>query len=346
MVRIISKGIQRVLRKKEDITTNVSIQMPFIPNLTLINLVATVVNAGLSDGGSIFDETFRITGRCPALILRPKTKTMKKLFIPLCLLAMGAQAQQQGAASVAAVKREGKVTYEVTRQMRRPANLDPEVAARIPAARTDVFELLFGNDQSLWRSVPRTDGDNGTVTAPGMVMRMAGTDDMTYFNFPKGERIDKRELFDNDFLVVDTIARLNWKLGEDTKNVLGHLVRKATAQRIGTRMGITMENGEMKRVPVTDTSTITAWYTTDVPVSVGPQDFAGQLPGLVLEVDVNNGRTVFKAVEMTAKVSLSNIKEPKGGKRYTPAEFDKERDRVMEEMRKNMPPGAQIRMGN
>jgi hypothetical protein len=38
-------------------------------------------------------------------------------------------------------------------------------------------------------------------------------------------------------------------------------------------------------------------------------------------------------------VSVSKIKEPKDGKKITAAEFDKERDKVMEEMRRNMPAG-------
>jgi predicted metallo-beta-lactamase superfamily hydrolase len=34
---------------------------------------------------------------------------------------------------------------------------------------------------------------------------------------------------------------------------------------------------------------------------------------------------------------LNNIKEPKGGKKLTAAEFATEREKLMEEMRKNMP---------
>ena len=272
---------------------------------------------------------------------------MKKLFFPLCLLLAGwAQAQKQGATAEVPAKREGKVTYERVMQMRRPANLPEDVAARFPTERTDVFELLFGNGQSLWRSAPTADGGDQTITTGGgnfMVRQMMNNDE-AYFNFDKGQRIDKRELLDNQFIITDSIARLPWKLGEETKVILGHTVHKATAQRIGQRMSITMENGEMKRTPVADTSTIVAWYTTDIPVSVGPLDYQGQLPGLVLEVDVNNGRQVFRAVEISSKVSLSAIKEPKGGKRVTPAEYQKESEKLLENMRANMPAGATMRI--
>jgi GLPGLI family protein len=272
---------------------------------------------------------------------------MKKMILPLCLLIASvafAQTQDGKASVTGAPAKEGKVVFERVMQVRRPQNMDPEMAARIPASRTDQFELLFGADQSLWRSLPKADGDNNTFSAPGVVIRMAGNDDITYYNFATGRRLDKREMFDKSFLVEDSIAKLGWKLTGEAKSILGHPVQKAVTQRIGTRMSMSMENGEMKRMPVADTSVIVAWFTTDFPVQAGPQDMQGQLPGLILELDINNGRTVYTAVEISPKVSLSSIKEPKGGKKLSPAEFDKQRESMMEEMRKNMPAGNNVRV--
>jgi GLPGLI family protein len=177
------------------------------------------------------------------------------------------------------------------------------------------------------------------------VFRMAGNNDETFTDLTKRQRVDKRELFDNEMLIGDSIRPLAWKFADDTKSILGKTARKAYAQRIGTRMAVSFENGEMKRAPVADTSTITAWYTTEVPVSFGPGEFQGQLPGLILELDVNNGRQVFKAVELSPKVSVAAIKEPKG-KRLTQSEYEKERDRLMAEMAKNMPGGMNVRIQN
>jgi len=107
-----------------------------------------------------------------------------------------------------------------------------------------------------------------------------------------------------------------------------------------------MENGQMKREETMDTSLIVAWFTTDIPVPAGPPEFGGQLPGLILELNVNNGRQVYKALELSTKVKLAELKEPKGGKRITSSEFVKEREKLMEEMRKNNPGGNRIRISN
>jgi len=262
---------------------------------------------------------------------------MKKIILPLCLLLSGITNAQI---------KEGKVVYERTMQISRPQGLPDDIT--IPPTRKNNFELQFGNNQSIWQSIPNTEGDNNTITSPGMVFRMAaGNNDVTYFNFEAGRRLDQRELFEREFLVEDTITKMVWKLTEETKMILSHTARKATAQRIGTRMQMTMENGQMKRDQVADTSKITAWFTTDVTVPAGPQEFGGQLPGLILELSINNERTVYHAVEISAKVNASKIKEPKGGKKLTSAEFAIERDKLMEEMRKNNPGGNRvIRMNN
>lgn len=269
-----------------------------------------------------------------------ENQTMKKILIAVCLFAAVFTVQAQ---------KEGKVIYERTVQMqRRMQGMNPDIASQLPPSRTDNFELLFGNNQSLWRNIPKAEGNDQTISSGGsvMVMRSVGTDDVVYYDFSTGVRTDKRELFDNSFIVQDSVRKLNWKLTDETKTILGHTAKKATAQRIGTSYRMSMENGEMKREAVADTSTIVAWFTTDFPVSTGPFEFQGQLPGLILQLDINNGRTVYNAIEIAPKVSLSSIKEPKGGKKVTEAEYVKEREKMMEEMRKNMPSGTNIRIQN
>lgn len=257
---------------------------------------------------------------------------MKKLVIAsFMLIAFSAQGQMK----------EGKVVYEQTMQMGRIE--DPEIAARLPKERKENFELIFGNNQSLWQVLPNTEGtDNSTVSGPGFVIRMAGNNDITYFDFIKGRRIDQREMFDREFIVEDTIMKLKWKLTGETKTILNYPVQKAVAERLGRRSIMSMENGEMKRQEVADTSYITAWFTTNIPVPVGPQEFQGQLPGLILELNINNGRIVYKAVEVSPKVNLASIKEPRGGKKMSSDEFNKERERLLEEMRKNNPGGNRV----
>lgn len=260
------------------------------------------------------------------------------------LLSFGIFASLLGQAQL----KEGRIIYE--RNIQLPVRMfrtdDGSSAPQPPRTRTDQFELLFGNNQSLWQYLPTANNEEaGTVTTRDggsvMVMRV-GSNDVNYANLTTGLRVDQREVMDRNFVVTDSLRRNNWKLTEETKKVLTYTVRKAIGTNVVTRPRITMENGEMKREMVTDTVKVIAWFTTEIPVSVGPE--AGQLPGAILEMDVNNGQTVYRALEVSPKVSLSKIREPKDGKKVTQAEFVAERDKLMEEMRKNMPRGNLIRM--
>jgi GLPGLI family protein len=265
---------------------------------------------------------------------------MKKILTIACLLSALAGFSQM---------KEGRVVYERVMQMPvRNFNMDPAIAAQIPKSRTDQFELLFSSNQSLWQFLPSAanDGEANSFSSGGMEIRFAGpNNEVSYLNFEKAIRVDHREVLDKSFVVSDSISKLEWKLSDETKTVLNYTVHKATAKRTMTRMQMTMENGEMKRTPIQDTSTVVAWYTTDIPVPAGPE-FGGQLPGLILELDISNGQSVYKAIEISPKVNTAKIKEPKDGKKLTAAEFTKEREKMLEEMRKNAPAGNVFRIQN
>jgi len=262
---------------------------------------------------------------------------MKKIVITICaVVAINfLQAQQK----------EGKITYTRTSQMQmRFQGMNDEMERNIPKTRTDQFELTFGNNQSLWKQAEQENEDEPTFGGGGMQIRMmvAGSDDVLYTNLEEAKKVELRVMFDKKFIVDDSIRPLKWKMNEETKTVLNHLCRKATAVRYGKRTTMNMDNGKMERKEVDDTSNIVAWFTTDIPVSAGPGEYQGQLPGLILEMDINNGRQTFIAKEILTKADFTVIKEPQGKKHYTPDEFRKESNKMMEEMQRNNEGGNRV----
>lgn len=267
----------------------------------------------------------------------PKSDMKKIMFFTSFFLSLFAVAQMK----------EGKVLFERTIQLQFRGNPPPEMANNMPRERKDKFELSFAKNQSLWESVPDMEENNNPGDGEGngnrMMMRFVGADDLTYHNFETGKRVQQRELNSKNYIVEDSIQKLNWKLTGESKTILGHTVQKARAERFGMRAVMTMENGEMKRQMMPDTTLINAWVAMDIPVPAGPE-FQGQLPGLILELEMNNGRVLYKALEISPKVNAAAIKQPKGGKNISAAEFDKEREKTFEDMRRNMPGGGQIRI--
>lgn len=255
---------------------------------------------------------------------------MKKILIAGCVLL--------AASTIQAQQKEGKVTYERTSQMQiRMSGGNEEMDRMIPRSRTDKFELVFGNNQSLWKAAEQENDDAGSDIGDGVQIRMivAGSDDILYNNFGTSKSVEQREVMDKRFIIEDSIRAMKWKLSDETKTILGHVCRKATVTNYGKRTMMTVDNGKLERKEVDDTTNIIAWFTSDIPVPAGPAEYQGQLPGLILEMDVNNGRQTFKATSIEAKADLAVIKEPQGKKRYTPEEFRKERDKMMDEMHRN-----------
>ena len=256
---------------------------------------------------------------------------MKKILIAGCafLTVNLVQAQQK----------QGLVVYERTSQMQiRIADMPGGMENQLPKSRTDKFELTFGNNQSLWKAAEQeNDNDNISSNDGGVQIRMvvAGNDDVLYSNFETGKKVEKKELFDKSFIIDDSIRSLKWKMTGETKTILNMPCMKATTTRTITRMMMNMDNGKMERKEIQDTSTIIAWFTSSIPVAAGPAEFQGQLPGLILEMDIKDGTQTFKAINITEKADLAIIKEPTGKKHYTPEEFKKEREKMMKEMEQN-----------
>ena len=264
---------------------------------------------------------------------------MKKiLFTATAILFVG---------SLLAQMDKGRVNYSRTMQMQvRLSGAAEEFQNMLPRSRTDNFELHFGNNQSLWRQAEREMEDETINTGGGMQFRMvvSGMDDMVFTDFAKARRVEQREIMDKKFIIDDSIRPMKWKMTGENKTILGQNCMKATATLYSKRMQTVMTDGNMERKEVSDTSLVTAWFAPGIPVSAGPGEYQGQLPGLILELRVGDDRLVYTTTEISPDVNLDIIKAPSGKKRYTQEEFNKEREKMMEEMQRNNGGRRMIRM--
>jgi GLPGLI family protein len=207
---------------------------------------------------------------------------MRKILIAGCVLFTTHFVQAQ--------QKEGKVSYERVSQIQiRINNGNGEnMDNLLPKSRADNFELTFGNNQSIWKQAEREPEDDNNTGGGGMQIRVftGSSDDALYCNFETGKRTEQREMFEKKFIIDDSVRPLKWKMTGETKTILNHNCMKATTTQTNTRMQMSMENGKMERKEITDTSNIVAWFTSDIPVSAGPADYQGQLPGLILEMDL------------------------------------------------------------
>jgi GLPGLI family protein len=262
---------------------------------------------------------------------------MKKFFLSGCMIL--------SLIVVRAQQREGKVTYQRVSTFEARFNINGEENV-VPQTRKDNFELMFANNQSLWKAVEDNNDAMETTDGGGMQIRMiaTGNDDVLFTNLETLKKTEKREMFDKSFIIDDTVKALKWKISGETKTILNHNCMKAEAIQVRQSTRMTMENNKMERKEISDTLNVVAWFASDIPVSAGPAEYQGQLPGLILELHAGE-RQNYMATAITEKADKSSIKEPSGKKHYTAAEFKKESDKMMKEMQDNMGGGQRtIRM--
>jgi GLPGLI family protein len=232
-------------------------------------------------------------------------------------------------AVVMAQVKQGTVYYDQKVNLHKTIT-DEQMRAMIPEFRTAKYMLLFSDSVSLYKLVPEDEApDPFAGNGPRVIMRFGAGGGDLYKNFAQSKSIQASELGGKNFLIADSIRQQPWKLSDETKQVLGHLCHKATRKIMQAgRLVMNGASGDVKhdttapKMPAGKEVDVTAWYADDIISPVGPESY-GQLPGVILQLDVDNGTTVYTATEVKKTVDLKELKEPKKGKLVTRQEFTK-----------------------
>lgn len=234
-----------------------------------------------------------------------------------------------------AQKKEGVVIYERKQNMHR--TVGEEMRAMIPEFNSSKHMLLFTDQQSLYKAMPEDEAPDPFINKSGGAIMLGGRSSETYIHFGENRKLTAKELFGDAFLITDTIKTYDWTLVDETKTIAGYLCKKATTitknVRPTVRMMTPVKDIDKAKVPAPklEDTEVVAWYAVDLQSSAGPENYLG-LPGVVLEVDIDKGTTVFSAQEVLPLSDLSQLKAPKKGRKVTPDEYNKEMKKIIDNM--------------
>ena len=264
------------------------------------------------------------------------------LLIALTSISINAKAQMK----------EGKISYERKINMHR--NLpDPQMKSMVPEFRTDKFELIFNESVSLFRSVvdeeaPDPFANAGGGGGGGMRFNFRMPTANTFTDIAKQMQYEERAFFEKEFLIVDSIKQYKWKLSEETKTIAKQLCKKATTMISAPQMRMRISIGGSANNTDTTANTprapketeLVVWYAENIPVSFGPDSYNG-LPGVIMEIDQDNGANVTTAVEVSTKYPKKELVAPTKGEKMNRVQFQENMQKLMQEMQR----GGGIRMG-
>jgi GLPGLI family protein len=240
--------------------------------------------------------------------------------------------------------KEGKISYERKINMHR--NLpDPQMKSMVPEFRTDKFELIFNESVSLFRSVlddeaPDPFANAGGGGGGGMRMNFRMPTANTYTDLAKQTQYEERAFFEKEFLIIDSLKQYKWKLSEETKTIAKQLCKKATTMITSPQMRMRVSMGGGNNTDTTANTPrapketeLVVWYAENIPVSFGPDNYSG-LPGVIMEIDQDNGATVTTAVEVSAKYPKKELVAPTKGDKMNRAQFQENMQKLMQDMQR------------
>ncbi len=189
-----------------------------------------------------------------------------------------------------------------------------EMADKIPKERKSVKLLHFTPAATLFEDGKNVDDDMMMEQGEGIRVRMMGSaDNKLYTNLKENKIIEQRDFMNRMFLIERSPVERNWKITGNQKVILGYPCMEATTQ---------------------DTAGIktTVWFAPGLSVKGGPANL-GNLPGMVLEADINNGSRTYIAqtIDPVSEADL-DLQKPKNGKKVSEKEYNELVAEKMKEM--------------
>lgn len=226
-----------------------------------------------------------------------------------------------------------------------------QIAESMKSMFEKTYVLTFNRTESIYKEEEKLDAPGGGGRGGFRMMSLGAG--LHYKNVADQQLLKEEEFFGKQFLIKDSLPKLEWVMSSETKQIGKYTCFKATAvketdaldfgnmrrrnrdadQKKENAQDSTKTTKVSEEIELPKEITITAWYTPQIPVNQGPGDYWG-LPGLILEVQA--GRTTM----LCSKIVLNpeekkELKKPSKGKEISQLEYNETVKKKMEEMREN-----------
>lgn len=236
-----------------------------------------------------------------------KKSTLSRVIVLLCLIMLVAT-------SIAQDFQGGIVKYQQTTRydFAKLFGIDvsqggrgADFVASLPTEMQKVNRLVFTLEEAMYGEDP----DSQNEISPNMQSAISHLEYMApprvqvirrYHDLVQHEVTEQIEFMTRQFLLTLPMEKSGWKLTQKLIKVQNY-----------TCMAAEMQKGD---------DLITAYFTSELPVSVGPAEYGG-LPGLILAVEIN-GETAYMATSIVlTKPDPALLAKPDTGKAMTQSDF-------------------------
>ena len=205
-----------------------------------------------------------------------------------------------------ALAQSGTIKYEENRQIKVELPEGQEHLADIlPNFSKAVLQLTFTTSESSFEEI--TEDQEHSIeneTDGGMMkiqMKRSASKANYYKNLTENSTVQKKDLMGKYFIIEEELEIPKWKILNEQKQILDYVCMKASVE--------------------TDEGVTTAWFSPQLAISNGPGKWGG-LPGMILELQEDDGDLTYTAIEVTLSEDVSPT-IPKDGKKVSAEEFEK-----------------------
>jgi len=217
---------------------------------------------------------------------------MRILYIVILSFFVGASAAQVNFVKAGAISYERRISqFAALGNSEDDSNMwMEELKKQFPKVVADNFTLQFNSKESFYY-LTKENPDNKYIN---MLFKPSETN---YVNqkHESGTVTSAANIFENTYLVNDSLVKYEWKITGEVRDIAGFECKKAVTK-------------------ICDSVVVVAFYTDQIPVQAGPENFNG-LPGMILGIAVPRlGTTIFAtsiSLQAAPNYVLPTLSKPK-----------------------------------
>ncbi len=212
---------------------------------------------------------------------------MKHIFISLILLTTSAIADAQvkfiSSGRIEFEKRSNQFSYYDQEEEENSWVIEMKKA--FPKMVSETYVMDFNEEKTVYKML-KEDPKGKYVWG-----RKPSESDVTVKDMRNGQIALQRDIFEQTYLVKDSLKNYKWRMTNETRTIAGFECRKA----------VTI---------ISDSVYIVAFYTEEITVSSGPESFGG-LPGMILGLAVPRLQMTWFATKVELKEPTATALAPK-----------------------------------
>lgn len=188
--------------------------------------------------------------------------------------------------------------------------LEPEwydqIKDRLPNTSIVYYDFIGNTTKSIYKPGKEVPVDTRSFYRP------IADKNVIYTDYTNKTTIAQKPVFEEIFLVEDSLLKIKWKITPDTRTIAGYECRKA--------IGI-----------VDDTIAVFAFYTDELLINGGPEGIQG-LPGMILGMGVPRLHTTWFATKVEVfDVNMNVVTPATKGKKVNRAAMTQSLDKVLKQ---------------